>query len=155
MYCFTEILKCYDRSRNQWNFIKWLIILSVKVVKITQRFVSIVTQLTKKLKTFLALIRKKAFERIFLIGAVHILHRQARGRGYAKPLWYYISLCSKLDYGGGLKTLIILYRYVVYERPLRWVPQFISFSKTTFLEINHKRPFYHWHSAVARSMLKY
>ena len=70
MYCFTEILKCYDRSRNQWNFIKWLIILSVKVVKITQRFVSIVTQLTKKLKTFLALIRKKAFERIFLIGAV-------------------------------------------------------------------------------------
>ena len=36
------------------------------------------------------------------IGAVHKLRKQARGEGgLAKCLCYYISLCSKLAYGGG------------------------------------------------------
>ena len=35
------------------------------------------------------------------IGTIHKLRRQERGRGLAKCLCYYISLCSKLAYGGG------------------------------------------------------
>ena len=36
------------------------------------------------------------------LGAVHKLRKQARGEGgLAKCLYYYISLCSKLVYGGG------------------------------------------------------
>ena len=34
-------------------------------------------------------------------GTIHKLRRQERGRGLAKCLCYYISLCSKLAYGGG------------------------------------------------------
>ena len=36
------------------------------------------------------------------LGTIHKLRRQKRGEGMlAKCLFYYISLCSKLAYGGG------------------------------------------------------
>ena len=36
------------------------------------------------------------------LGTIHKLRRQERGEGeLAKYLYYYISLCSKLAYGGG------------------------------------------------------
>ena len=39
---------------------------------------------------------------IHTIGSIHKLRRQARREGgLAKCLFYYISLCSKLVYGGG------------------------------------------------------
>ena len=48
-------------------------------------------------------------------GVIHKLRRQARG--LANFPCYYISLCSKLAYGGGSKIGKILPRYVVYGCP--------------------------------------
>ena len=47
----------------------------------------------------------------FILGAIHKLRRLARGRGFAKCLCYYISLCSKLVYrgGGGQKSHNLVY----------------------------------------------
>ena len=54
--------------------------------------------------------------KIKALGAIPKLRRQARG-GLAKCLCYYISLCSKLVYGVGVKNLQNPV-YVVYEQPL-------------------------------------
>ena len=55
------------------------------------------------------------------LGGFLKLRKQARGRGLAKCLCYYISLCSKLAYGGerGVKNWQNL-AYVVYGWPLTW-----------------------------------
>ena len=49
---------------------------------------------------------------------IHKLRKQGRGRGLAKCLCYYISLCSKLAYGGGRGVKNWLnFAYVVYGCP--------------------------------------
>ena len=58
------------------------------------------------------------------------LRRQVKGRGFAKCLFYYISLCSKLAYGGGrgVKNWQNL-AYVVYV----WSLMVLAFANRTRL----------------------